>query len=100
MKKERLEKKLVVFSQLMNVIINIINETDEDFLIFKNEDPKGTPIGFIKEIIEIGHKQSGQIQKKIRQIENYYECTKDEAILLLRFTDAYFLCMKNNSKND
>jgi hypothetical protein len=87
---EKLVKKTIVLVQLKNAINEILNETNMDYEFYKQECANATPEAFIKEILEIGTSQSRAV-KAISQIQEYYNCDIDVAILLYRFTDAYIL---------
>ena len=82
--------RLVVFSQLENAIYEIFNELNDEYIFYKEEDECASPKKFINEIVEIGLMQES-LKKQIDDIQKYYVCNMETAVLLYKFTDAYKL---------
>jgi len=93
MDKDLLLKQITVYAQLASVLKEINNGKYDEFVYYQKETPVGSPRDFILEIIEIDKGQSS-LTCKIKQIQEFYHCDENIAILLLRFTDAQLLMRK------
>jgi hypothetical protein len=85
---ERMIKKTVVFMQLEQAITQIEAKQHNAYLLFKNEYPNAEPQDFVKELISIGLRQY-ELLDMLVDIEQYYDCSPEIAVLLYSLTDAY-----------